>query len=428
MEYVIRFAISLFDLAVFMYYFHSNKKMKPVSKVWIWAGFTIAAIIWTFISNIKNPYLNLATLLIVLILLSFYYESGMWTRIINIVTFMGIGMLFEPVALLLLHAMNFHMGESYKYYFVMVICSFVRGNVMYILSKLISKKGMQIAAFPKEILGVLVMVFAFTVLNCCFVILLSLEAGSEKSLLMCASIVISIVLTDYFMLYMMERFNYLVQKQYEDAMYREEMHYKDIYYEEAEKQNKEVQKLKHDMKHKLHELYYLVENSDGQELSEKIGAMCKEFEQIDEKQYSDNPIVDSVLRIKFGRAKARGIKVETSIRIPKQMQLDHGDIGVLYGNLVDNAVEACSKVPEGQRFVKIENKYQSGILLLVITNSKTGKKNKSLKTTKKDNIRHGHGVQSVRKVIEKYNGTVSFTDKGDIFEVSAMLYGIEVRE
>ena len=103
MEYVIRFAISLFDLAVFMYYFHSNKKMKPVSKVWI-----LAAIIWTFVSSIKNPYLNLATLLIVLILLSFYYISGMWTRIINIVTFMGIGMLFEPVALLLLHAMNFH--------------------------------------------------------------------------------------------------------------------------------------------------------------------------------------------------------------------------------------------------------------------------------------------------------------------------------
>lgn len=324
MEYVIRFAISLFDLAVFMYYFHSNKKMKPVSKVWIWAGFTIAAIIWIFVSNIKNPYLNLATLLIVLILLSFYYISGMWTRIINIVTFMGIGMLFEPVALLLLHAMNFHMGESYKYYFVMVICSFVRGNVMCILSKLISKKGMQIADFPKEILGVLVMVFAFTVLNCCFVILLSLEAGSEKSLLMCASIVISIVLTDYFMLYMMERFNYLVQKQYEDAMYREEMHYKDIYYEEAEKQNKEVQKLKHDMKHKLHELYHLVENSDGQELSEKIGAMCKEFEQIDEKQYSDNPIVDSVLRIKFGRAKARGIKVETSIRIQSRCSLITG--------------------------------------------------------------------------------------------------------
>lgn len=142
--------------------------------------------------------------------------------------------------------------------------------------------------------------------------------------------------------------------------------------------------------------------------------MYKEFGTIEEEYFYD--------RLEDGKYD-EGFKER-----PKQMQLDHGDIGVLYGNLVDNAVEACSKVPEGQRFVKIENKYQSGILLLVITNSKTGKKNKSLKTTKKDNIRHGHGVQSVRKVIEKYNGTVSFTDKGDIFEVSAMLYGIEVRE
>ena len=62
-------------------------------------------------------------------------------------------------------------------------------------------------------------------------------------------------------------------------------------------------------------------NSDGHELSEKIGAMCMEFEQIDEKQYSDNPIVDSVLHIKFGRARQKGIKVETSIRIPKKMQI-----------------------------------------------------------------------------------------------------------
>lgn len=428
MEYVIRFTISLFDLAVFMYYFHSNKKMKQVSKFWIWAGFTAAAILWTSVSNMDSPYLNLVTLLTVLILLSFYFEAGTSTRIVNIVTFIGVGMLFEPVGLLLLHAMNYEPGENYKYYFVMAICSFIRGNVMYILSKLISKKSMQISKFPKEILGVLVMVFTFTVLNCCFVILLSLESGSEKSLLMCASIVISIVLTDYFMLYMMERFNYLVQKQYEDEMYREEMHYKDIYYEEAEKQNKEVQKLKHDMKHKLHELYHLVEKSNEQELSEKIRAMCRELEMIDEKQYSDNPIVDSVLRIKFGRAKARKIEVETSIRIPKQMQLDHGDIGVLYGNLIDNAVEACSNVPEGQRYVKLENKYQSGMLLLVIENSKTGKKNKNLKTTKKDSVNHGYGIQSVRKVVEKYNGTVSFTDYGDIFEVSVMLYGIEVKE
>ena len=94
------------------------------------------------------------------------------------------------------------------------------------LSKLISKRGVRLSKIPKEIITVLVMVFVFAVLNCCFIIILSLESGNLKSFIMCISILVSIVLTYYFMLYMMERFNYLMRKQYEDEMYREEMFYK----------------------------------------------------------------------------------------------------------------------------------------------------------------------------------------------------------
>lgn len=430
MEGVIRFSISLFDIAAFMYYFSSFKKMKKGSRLPVTIAYFVSGALWASVSGVNSPMLNLGTLLLVLIVMSLFFQSGAWTRVVTIAVFIGVGILFEPVGVIMLHAMDYDAaaGEQYKYYFVMALCSFIRGNTLYILSKLISKKGMQISKFPKEILSVLVMIFFFTVLNCCFVILLSFESGTEKSLLMCASIVVSIVLTDYFMLYLMERFNYLIQKQYEDAMYLEEMHYKEIYYAEAEKQNSEVRKLKHDMKNKLHELHHLIEQKQTAELSERIGAMCREVEQMDERLYSENPIVDSVLRIKFGRAKAMEIQVRTDIRIPKQMQLEHGDIGVLYGNLIDNAVEACMKVKEGERFVSLENKYQSGKLLLIITNSKNGEKNEGLNTTKRDDRRHGYGIQSVRKVVEKYNGTVSFEDKGEIFETSVMLYGIVVRE
>jgi len=428
-EYVISIAVSLFDLAVFLYYFHAFKKFRTVPKGIIAGCYMLAAVIWSLVSDVKNPYMNLLTLFLILILLSFLFQTGTWARLINVSVFIGVGILFEPLGLLLLHSMDYsaRAGDSYKYYFVIVLCSFMRGNVLYILSKIISGKGMQISRFPKEILGVLLLVFVFTVLNCCFVIMLSLETGSERSLLMCASIVVSIMLTDYFMLYMMERFDYLLKKQYEDEMYREEMHYKEIYYTEAEKQNKEIINLKHDMKNKLHELHHLVEQHEVKELAERIGAMCREVEYIDERQYSVNPIVDSVLRIKFGRAKTAGIQIETAIRIPKQMQLEHGDIGVLYGNLADNAIEACLKVPEGERFVKLESKYQSGKLLLVITNSKTSRKNMHLKTTKEDSSYHGYGIESVRRVADKYNGTVNFRDNGETFEAAVMLYGIEVK-
>ncbi len=430
MEFIIRFTVNLFDLGIFWYFFHCFKEMKRVPKGLFAAYLVAMATIWATVNGLENPYLNLLTLVSILLLTTLFFEAKMWSRITNIIIFVGTGILFEPIGLLLLQAMNYTSEADgiYKYYFVVALCSFIRGNVLYLLSKLVSKKGVRLSKLPKEIIVVLVMVFGFAVLNCCFIIILSLESGNPKSLIMCISILVSTVLTYYFMLYMMERFNYLMRKQHEDEMYREEMFYKETYYVEVEKRNEYVQNLKHDMKNKMYELHYLAEKGDLKILAERVGGLCQELEQIDENSYADNPIVDSVLRIKLGMAKSEGIEIDTVIRIPKQMQLEHGDIGVLYGNLLDNAIEACRKVPEGKRFIRLENKYQYGKMLLVITNSKTNDKNESLKTTKKDTFIHGRGIQSVQKVVEKYNGTAGFTDKGEVFEVSVMLYGIETKK
>lgn len=223
---------------------------------------------------------------------------------------------FEKIESVLLKAMNylnmikqdFVFQFRKNHFFVVALCSFIRGNVLYLLSKFISKRGVRLSKIPKEIITVLVMVFVFAVLNCCFIIILSLESGNLKSFIMCISILVSIVLTYYFMLYMMERFNYLMRKQYEDEMYREEMFYKEIYYNEVEKRNECVQHLRHDLKNKLLELYHLAKKGDSKALVEQMGGLCQELGKIDERIYTDNPIVDSVLRIKFGLAKSEGIR------------------------------------------------------------------------------------------------------------------------
>ena len=429
MEYIIRLGVNLFDLAVFWYYLNSFKKMKRVSKMLFIIYFLAMAAIWSGINILNNPFLNLLTLVSILAVTTLFFESAMWSRLINIVVFVGTGMIIETVGLVLLHTMGYSSGadETHKYYFVVVLCAFIRGNILYLLCKVLSKKGVRLSTVPKEMLRVLAMTFGFSILNCCFVIVLSMETGSSRSLIMCISIIISIVLTYYFMLYMMERFNYLAKRRHEDEMYRKEMHYKEVYYSEIDKRNEYVHNLKHDMKNKLIELHYLLEKGDMQGLSEQLTIYCDELDKIDENRYSDNPIVDSVLRIKLGVAKAEGVKVDTSIRIPKQMQLEHGDIGVLYGNLLDNAIEACRKVVKENRFIKIENKFIEGKMLLVVENSKTEERNERLITTKKDNYSHVRGIHSIRKVVEKYNGTITFTDKGEVFEVSAILYGIEVK-
>lgn len=430
MEYVIRFCVNLYDLGIFWYYLHSFKKMKRVPTPLYVACTMAMAAIWAAVNGINNPFLNLITLVSMLFLTTLFFQSTMWSRLVNIIAFVGAGMIIEPVGYVLLNAMKYTSEADgiHKYYFVVILCAFIRGNVLYLLSKLLTKKDVRLSRLPREVVGVLATTFGFSILNCCFVTVLSMESGSCRSMIMCISIIVSIVLTYYFMLYMMERFLYLARKRHKDEMYRKEMYYKEIYYSEVEKRNEYVHNLKHDMKNKLIGLHYLLEQGDMQGLSEQLNGYCRELEKIDENNYSDNPIVDSVLRTKLGVAKSEGMRIDTSVRIPKQMQLEHGDIGVLYGDLLDNAIEACRKVEPEKRFIRIENKFTSGKMLLIIENSKTGEKNESLRTTKKDNYSHGRGIHSVRKVVEKYSGTITFTDKGEVFEVSAILYGIEAKE
>ena len=39
--------------------------------------------------------------------------------------------------------------------------------------------------------------------------------------------------------------------------------------------------------------------------------------------------------------------------LPRELSIEDVDLCVLLGNLLDNALEACEKIPEDQRFLRI---------------------------------------------------------------------------
>jgi two-component system sensor histidine kinase AgrC len=122
--------------------------------------------------------------------------------------------------------------------------------------------------------------------------------------------------------------------------------------------------------------------------------------------------------------KEKKIKVSTSILVPKEMNLDYSDAGILLGNLLDNATEACEKLPAGKRWMSLNMLYKEHMLILKVSNSKDGKKVDINKSRKRNLVSSGIGTHSVKCIAEKYNGTVSFMDMGETFEVCAVLYGI----
>jgi len=427
---VISFFINLFDLGIFWYYFSTFQKKKQCHNAFCIFFVLFLSAVWAWINRIGNPFLNLVALIVTLFLISLLFQGNVLQKIVEISIFIGVGMLVEPVGLVLLRSFQYQFSEikPYQYYFVTIIGELIRCNLIYIVCRISRLKGLRPSGLPKGVAGAIAMVFLLAVVNCCLIVVLSLESGTLKSLIMCISILVSIMLTYYVILYITERFTSLIRERHEDEIYLEEMRYQEIYYKEVEERNEYVQILKHDLKNRMTGLYYLLENGEMNQIKEQLGQMYEELGAVDDSHYSDNPVVDSILRMKAGIAKKTDILMKSSVFLPKKMQMDTGDIGVLYGNLLDNALEACQKVKKENRYIQIENKYVDGKLILIIENSKNSEKNPGLSTTKEDVYSHGRGISSVKKVVEKYNGTVSFSDKGDRFEAAVMLYGIGIQE
>lgn len=220
-EYLIRFCISLFDLGVFWHYMFTFRKRKDVPEPACACMLILLAAVWAQFDVEKHPYFNLTILVAVLTFVTLFFEGTVGSRAASVAMFTGIGIVMEPVGMLLLYALHYTAGESpiYLYYLVMVLCAFIRGNVIFLLCRLMRRKELNLLRLPKEIVAVLVLVFASSVVNCCFITILSIETASMKSRLMCISIIGSIVLTYYFMFYMIERISFLVKKQQEDEVY-----------------------------------------------------------------------------------------------------------------------------------------------------------------------------------------------------------------
>ena len=99
------------------------------------------------------------------------------------------------------------------------------------------------------------------------------------------------------------------------------------------------------------------------------------------------------------------------------------DLGVVIGNLLDNAIEAAAQTND--RWIHLKMEYTKGRLLLKMSNSYTGKVNyvgNRIVTSKKDASNHGMGLRSVERVVKKFDGEMELSHNENVFEVMILMY------
>ena len=185
--------------------------------------------------------------------------------------------------------------------------------------------------------------------------------------------------------------------------------------------DKNVRQLYHDMKNHLD---VLARTSSDQQRS-YIDHIRSELEEYQEVPDSGNETFNALLSSKMPSLKKLGIRLVLSLDLSSLSFVEPPDIVAIFGNAVDNAIEASEKIPDTEdRFIRITSERFADQLIIRVMNRCAVAPifvDGLPSTTKQDKRMHGFGSANMRRCAAKYSGTVSSEVSDGVFYLTVML-------
>lgn len=198
------------------------------------------------------------------------------------------------------------------------------------------------------------------------------------------------------------------------------------YYQHLEQFQKEIQSIRHDIKNHMKCVLAMLERDETAEARDYLTKMYDYAASLESPIHCGNTVIDVVLGHGISGIRSLGFAYDINVIVPPALSIDDLDLCTLFGNLMDNAVEACSRItdPAARRYIDISASVKKGYLFVIISNTFNGEvrlENNIYQTVKTGERYSGIGLSNVRRVVERYSGDISIRHKDNVFTVSAML-------
>lgn len=185
--------------------------------------------------------------------------------------------------------------------------------------------------------------------------------------------------------------------------------------------DRRIKAIRHDMKHHIREINALAARGDIEEIKSYTSQLAAEISQYEKIYDTGNPVFDGVLNYYISMFEHRKIKADINVVIPEKLNVSSYDLNIVLGNLFDNAMENAMKAKEP--LVIIDVNYTGGVLYISVANTYDGrvrKNNDTIISSKGDD--HGYGLENIRRIAVKYNGSIRMEYNDKLFITGVMLY------
>ena len=210
----------------------------------------------------------------------------------------------------------------------------------------------------------------------------------------------------------------LAMKQ-KDEMEREKYQTNLINYEE-------LRTIRHEIKNHNFYMKALLDEGKFDEMRQYLDKVTAQGTKFLKTYDSGNYAIDVVMTHELAAAKNHGVTIQSVIIVPRRLPFLDNDICSLLSNLLENAIESAAKSGKEQPVVRITAMPKQEVLLIRVENpvdpSISALRHLSLETTKESNRNmHGFGTKIIRRIAEKYNGSVKYSLKDGQFVADVML-------
>ena len=409
LDYLVTFFAEIMRILITIQYANSffEKRSKRIIPYII--SFLTTAISYFMFHNLM---INLAATFVGVLLITINYYSDLLKRVIFSVFILAISSVIDMISVFLLR--NNPKGNNYD-----IMSSFLSVGLFLIIALIISSRNhhKDISNFS----GKRIILLFFSIVTILTLYIISIDIIVSRRTVIILGLVLLTIDIIIINLYddMLDKY----ATEQENNMLREQMKIYENQQRISIENEKIIRGIRHDMKHHYFEIADLAKKNRTTDIIGYIGEM--------ESFINDNytiqtgvESIDGILNYKLAEAEKKNITCNTHITIPEDLDLSSFDMNIIFGNLMDNAIEASVKVH--QPFIGIVIAYKMKSLFIKVENkSIIVPQFKSVDrhiTSKKDKINHGYGLENVKRVVEKYSGSMSTSIADNIFTVEIVMF------
>nr|WP_288570347.1 ATP-binding protein [uncultured Sellimonas sp.] len=190
------------------------------------------------------------------------------------------------------------------------------------------------------------------------------------------------------------------------------------YYQDKQKDEERIRSIYHDMKNHLIVMENRQNSEETRQMAETLRSQIADYEDY---VHTGNEFLDIILKDKAAKAREKQIDFSAMVDFHGIDFIEPLDISTIFGNAIDNAIEASENLPEYKRLITVKAERVRDMLLITIENNTPPGNHLTEGTTKKDRFVHGFGIPNIKKAVEKYSGQCSFQQEESVYRLKILI-------